>query len=378
MGEFVRLEVEDGVGTIRLDRPKMNALNVQVQEEIREAAAEATARTDVKAVIVYGGERVFAAGADIKEMQAMSYTDMVERSGPLMTSISAVARIPKPVIAAITGYALGGGCELALACDFRVVADDAKLGQPEILLGVIPGAGGTQRLSRLVGASRAKEIIFSGRFVDAQEALAIGLADKVVPAADVYAASREWASTFVGAASFAVRAAKEAIDRGLEVDLETGLEIERMLFALALRDEGPRDRHDLVRRAGTGQGPVRGSMTPPLDVLVFYSPVESTEDVLAAVFAAGAGAIGNYRDCAFVAQGTGRFRPLEPARTRPSGPWASSSGSTRTGSSWSSTARLRADVVAALRAAHPYEEPAFHVIETADPDAHLSDALTRS
>jgi enoyl-CoA hydratase/carnithine racemase len=174
---------------------------------------------------------VFAAGADIKEMQTMSYTDMVERSAPLMSSITSVARIPKPVIAAITGYALGGGCELALACDFRVVADDAKLGQPEILLGIIPGAGGTQRLSRLVGASRAKEIIFSGRFVDAQEALAIGLADKVVPAADVYAASREWASSFVGAASYAVRAAKEAIDRGLEVDLETGLEIERMLFA---------------------------------------------------------------------------------------------------------------------------------------------------
>ncbi|KJK13230.1 enoyl-CoA hydratase [Terrabacter sp. 28] len=231
MGEFVRLEVEDGVGTIRLDRPKMNALNVQVQEEIREAAAEATARTDVKAVIVYGGERVFAAGADIKEMQTMSYTDMVERSGPLMSSITSVARIPKPVIAAITGYALGGGCELALACDFRLVAEDAKLGQPEILLGIIPGAGGTQRLSRLVGASRAKEIIFSGRFVDAQEALAIGLADKVVPAADVYTAAREWAGSFVGAASYAVRAAKEAIDRGLEVDLESGLEIERMLFA---------------------------------------------------------------------------------------------------------------------------------------------------
>ena len=238
MGEFVRLEVEGGVGTIRLDRPKMNALNVQVQEEIREAAAEATARTDVKAVIVYGGERVFAAGADIKEMQTMSYTDMVERSAPLMSSITSVARIPKPVIAAITGYALGGGCELALACDFRVVADDARLGQPEILLGIIPGAGGTQRLARLVGASRAKEIIFSGRFVDAQEALSIGLADKVVPAADVYTAAREWAGTFVGAASYAVRAAKEAIDRGLEVDLESGLEIERMLFAslFATRD----------------------------------------------------------------------------------------------------------------------------------------------
>jgi enoyl-CoA hydratase/carnithine racemase len=231
MGEFVRLEVEDGIGTIRLDRPKMNALNAQVQEEIRAAALEATERADVKAVIVYGGERVFAAGADIKEMATMSYTDMVDRSGPLQTSITSVARIPKPVIAAITGYALGGGCELALACDFRVVADDAKLGQPEILLGIIPGGGGTQRLARLVGPAKAKEIIFSGRFLDAKEALDIGLADKVVPAADVYTAAKEWASSYVGAATYALRAAKEAVDRGLEVDLETGLEIERMAFA---------------------------------------------------------------------------------------------------------------------------------------------------
>ena len=238
MGEFVRLEVADGIGTIRLDRPKMNALNVQVQEEIRAAAQEATDRADVKAVIVYGGERVFAAGADIKEMQTMSYTDMVDRSGALQSAVGAVSRIPKPVIAAITGYALGGGCELALACDFRLVADDARLGQPEILLGIIPGAGGTQRLARLVGPARAKEIIFSGRFVDAEESLAIGLADKVVPAAEVYSAAREWAGRYVGAASYAVRAAKEAIDRGVEVDLDTGLEIERMLFAglFATRD----------------------------------------------------------------------------------------------------------------------------------------------
>ena len=238
MGEFVRLEVEDGIGTIRLDRPKMNALNVQVQEEIRAAAQEATERDDVAAVVVWGGERVFAAGADIKEMQTMSYTDMVDRSAPLQSSITAVARIPKPVIAAITGYALGGGCELALACDFRVVADDAKLGQPEILLGIIPGAGGTQRLARLVGPAKAKEIIFSGRFLDAQEALAIGLADKVVPAGDVHETARTWAASFVGGPAYALRAAKEAVDRGLEVDLDTGLEIERMLFAglFATRD----------------------------------------------------------------------------------------------------------------------------------------------
>ncbi|HEU4812298.1 MAG TPA: enoyl-CoA hydratase-related protein [Nocardioides sp.] len=231
MGEFVRLEVADGVGTIRLDRPKMNALNVQVQEEIRAAAAEATDRDDVKAVVVYGGERVFAAGADVKEMADMSYTDMVKRSGGLQSSFSAVARIPKPVVAAITGYALGGGCELALCADLRFAADNAVLGQPEILLGIIPGAGGTQRLTRLVGASTAKDLIFTGRFVQADEALAIGLVDRVFPAEKVYEEALAWARQFANAASYAVRAAKESIDRGLETDLETGLEIERQQFA---------------------------------------------------------------------------------------------------------------------------------------------------
>ena len=231
MAEFVRLEVTDGVGTIRLDRPKMNALNVQVQEEIRAAAVEATSREDVKAVVVYGGERVFAAGADIKEMAQMSYVDMVQRSGPLQSALSSVARIPKPVVAAITGYALGGGCELALCADVRFAAEDAVLGQPEVLLGIIPGAGGTQRLSRLVGPSRAKDIIFTGRFVKADEALAIGLVDRVVPADQVYAEAVAWAGQFARAASYAVRAAKESIDLGLESDLDTGLAIERQQFA---------------------------------------------------------------------------------------------------------------------------------------------------
>ncbi|MGZ4445829.1 MAG: enoyl-CoA hydratase/isomerase family protein [Nocardioides sp.] len=237
MGEFVRLEVADGVGTIRLDRPKMNALNVQVQEEIRAAAAEATDRDDVKAVVVYGGERVFAAGADVKEMNDMSYTDMVKRSGGLQSAFTAVARIPKPVVAAITGYALGGGCELALCADLRFAADDATLGQPEILLGIIPGAGGTQRLTRLVGPSTAKDLIFTGRFVKADEALAIGLVDKVFPAADVYTEAVAWARQFAGAATYAVRAAKESIDRGIETDLETGLEIERQQFAALFATE---------------------------------------------------------------------------------------------------------------------------------------------
>ncbi|MGZ4782551.1 MAG: enoyl-CoA hydratase/isomerase family protein [Oryzihumus sp.] len=231
MTELVRLEVEAGIGTIRLDRPPMNALNVQVQEELRELAAEAGSRRDVSAVVVYGGEKVFAAGADIKEMQTMSYTDMVDRSAALQSAFTAIARIPKPTVAAITGYALGGGCELALACDFRVAGENAKLGQPEVLLGVIPGAGGTQRLARLVGPARAKEIIFSGRFVPADEALRIGLVDEVVDAAEVYAAARRRVEPYVGGPAYAIRAAKEAVDRGLEVDLETGLEIERMQVA---------------------------------------------------------------------------------------------------------------------------------------------------
>src|SRR4051812_36430995 len=231
VGEFVRLEVEDGVGTIRIDRPKMNALDVQVQEEIRAAATEASERDDVRAVIVYGGERVFAAGADVKEMAEMSYTDMVKRSGGLQSAFTAVAKIPKPVVAAVTGYALGGGCELALCADIRIAADDAQLGQPEILLGVIPGAGGTQRLTRLVGPAKAKDIIFTGRFVGAEEALAIGMADRVVPAAEVYEASVAWAAKFATGPAYALRAAKDAIDRGIETDLDTGLEIERQQFA---------------------------------------------------------------------------------------------------------------------------------------------------
>ncbi len=215
----------------------MNALDVVMQEQIRAAANEATERDDVRAVVIYGGEKVFAAGADIKEMAAMSYTDMAKRSGALQSAFTAVARIPKPVVAAVTGYALGGGCELALCADIRIAGDNAKLGQPEILLGVIPGAGGTQRLSRLVGPARAKDIIFTGRFVGADEALQIGLVDRVVPPPEVYDAAVAWASAFAEGPAFALRAAKEAVDRGLETDLVTGLEIERQQFAALFATE---------------------------------------------------------------------------------------------------------------------------------------------
>ncbi|WP_344171654.1 enoyl-CoA hydratase-related protein [Pilimelia columellifera] len=240
-GEFVRLEVADGIGTIRLDRPPMNALNTALQDELREAAGAATADPEIRAVIVYGGEKVFAAGADIKEMADMSYVDMSGRVAALSASFDAVARIPKPVVAAVTGYALGGGCELALACDWRVVAEDAKLGQPEIKLGVIPGAGGTQRLARLVGPARAKDLIFSGRMVDAAEALAIGLADRVVPAEQVYEAALALVKPYAHGPAQAVRAAKLAIDGGLEMDLASGLVWEGQLFAALFATEDKRE-----------------------------------------------------------------------------------------------------------------------------------------
>lgn len=231
MAEFVRIEVTDAVGVIHIDRPKMNALSRGLQEEIRAAAHEVTEREDIRAVVIYGGQRTFAAGADIKEMREMSYTDMVDASAQLQSAFTAVAHIPKPVVAAITGYALGAGYELALCCDFRVCAANGNVGQPEVLLGLIPGAGGTQRLARLVGASLAKDLIFSGRFVDAEEAYELGLVDDVVDPDDVLQAAIARAATYTKQAPYAIRSAKEAIDRGLEVDLDTGLEIERLHFA---------------------------------------------------------------------------------------------------------------------------------------------------
>jgi len=231
MADFVEVDVQDGVATILLNRPKMNALNLQMQREIRAAAEEISGRSDVGAVVLHGGPKVFAAGADVKEMADMSFQDMTQAAINLQDSFTAVARIPQPTIAAITGYALGGGCELAMCCDMRIAADDAQLGQPEILLGIIPGAGGTQRLPRLVGPGRAKEIIFSGRFVSADESLRIGLVEQVVPSADVLETAMALAKRLARGPAIATRAAKEAMDRGLETDLFTGLAIERVLFA---------------------------------------------------------------------------------------------------------------------------------------------------
>lgn len=225
------LEVAEGVGTLRLDRPPMNALDIATQDRVRELATEAAGRADVRALVVWGGEKVFAAGADIKEMQAMDHAAMVARSRGLQESFTALARVPKPVVAAVNGYALGGGCELALCADIRIAGEGAKLGQPEILLGLIPGAGGTQRLARLVGPARAKDLIFTGRMVKADEALTLGLVDRVVPDAEVYEQAHAWAARLARGPAMALRAAKESVDHGLEADLETGLALERSWFA---------------------------------------------------------------------------------------------------------------------------------------------------
>ena len=218
----------------------------------------------VRAVVLYGGERVFAAGADIKEMSTMSYADMLSWGGRLQDALRAVARLPKPVVAAVTGYALGGGFELALTADFRVLGERAKVGVPEIQLGVVPGAGGTQRLPRLIGPARAKDLIFTGRHVGAEEALALGIADRVVPDAEVYEAALELAGQFAAGPALALRAAKQAVDDGLELDLDAGAAAGVAAVRGAVRHRGPAHRHAVVPRAGPGQGALLGavSVTP--------------------------------------------------------------------------------------------------------------------
>jgi enoyl-CoA hydratase/carnithine racemase len=258
MGEFVRLEIADGIGTIRLDRPPVNALNDQVRDEVAAAASSAAADDEIRAVILYGGEKVFAAGADIKEMAEAGYAAMADRSGRLQAALSLVAAIGKPVVAAITGYALGGGLELALAADFRVAGENARLGQPEILLGIIPGAGGTQRLARLVGPAKAKDIVFTGRMLPAAEAHVIGLVDLVVPDASVYQAALDLVKRYVTGPALALRAAKQAIDHGLDVDLATGLEIERVQFAALFATEDQRSGMRSFIEKGPGQATFTG------------------------------------------------------------------------------------------------------------------------
>lgn len=228
---LVRLEIVGAVGVIRLDRPPVNAINAAMHAPLRSAAETAATDPAIRAVVIYGGEKAFAAGADIKEMAGRSVTEIASYGRTLIEAIDAVARIPKPVIAAVTRYALGGGCELALAADFRVLGDDALIGLPEITLGVIPGGGGTQRLPRIVGVTKAKELIYGGRPVRGEEAVRIGLASRAVPADEVYTTALAWAAELATGPTVALAAAKYAIDGGTEMDLASGLRLEAQLFS---------------------------------------------------------------------------------------------------------------------------------------------------
>ena len=227
----------DGVAVLRLDNPKVNALSTELLRQLA-AAAEALQAEPPGAVVVTGGDRIFAAGAEISEFtsseapgEVISRAEAEQLGQHFLRALNAVADIPRATIAAISGFALGGGCELALACDLRIAGEKAKLGQPEILLGIIPGGGGTQRLARLVGPAKAKDLVFSGRQVRAAEAHAIGLVDEVVPDDEVLDRALARAAELARGAVVAQGLAKRAIDRGLEISLNGGLDLEQQLFA---------------------------------------------------------------------------------------------------------------------------------------------------
>ena len=228
---------DDGIALVTLDNPKVNALSRELLRQL-EAVAGDLAADPPGAIVVTGGDRIFAAGADISEFGGPDEARVV--GGGFRRALDAVAGIPRCVIAAISGFALGGGCELALACDLRIASERAKLGQPEILLGIIPGGGGTQRLARLVGPARAKEIVLTGRQVAADEALRIGLVDEVVPPDDVQGRALELAAELARGAVIAQGLSKRAIDQGLEGPLDAGLALEQDLFAEVFATEDAR------------------------------------------------------------------------------------------------------------------------------------------
>ncbi len=235
MGKYIHVSKSEGeVAVVTLDRPKMNALSSDLLLELAQVA-ESFIESPPRAVVFSGGERVFAAGAEISEFE--DTTKAFELGRLFHRALGAIAMIPRVTIAAVNGYALGGGCELALACDFRVAGQRAKFGQPEVLLGIIPGGGGTQRLSRLVGVSKAKDLILSGRQVLAEEALAIGLVDRVVQDDAVLSNAILWAESFAKGALIAQSLAKYAIDQGLETALDSGLNLELRAFAEVFKSE---------------------------------------------------------------------------------------------------------------------------------------------
>ena len=256
VGKFVELEVTDGVGTIRLDRPPANAADSKLGAELGEAVHEAGERGDVGAVVVWGGPKIFCAGADIKEAAGFGPDEIRPVVSTLGDALDALEALPKVTIAAINGFALGAGCEIALATDLRYAASDARIGQPEILIGVIPGAGGTQRLARAVGHSRARELVLSGRHVDAVEADDIGLVTRILPPEKVIEKAWEDAAAYASGPRRALAAAKRALAAASQGDAAEGLRIEREVFCelFATGDQTEGMRAFLEKRAPKFEG----------------------------------------------------------------------------------------------------------------------------
>jgi enoyl-CoA hydratase/carnithine racemase len=228
--ETLIVETRDHVGLIRLNRPDaLNALNGKLMDELTEALARFDADDQIGAIVLTGSERAFAAGADIKEMQGKSFVEAF-RDDFITANWEAVTRVRKPVIAAVSGYALGGGCELAMMCDFILCAENAKFGQPEINLGVMPGAGGSQRLTRFVGKSKSMEMNLTGRFMDAAEAERSGLVSRVIPTEKLVEEAVATAAKIAEKSLIAVLATKEAVNRAYETTLSEGVRFERRLF----------------------------------------------------------------------------------------------------------------------------------------------------
>jgi len=233
LSEFVSVHVgEDrpGVGTLALSRPPTNAMTRQVYREIGQAAAEVAGREDIAAVIVFGGHEIFSAGDDMPQLRTLTASEAESWIRVRRDAVDAVAAIPKPTVAAITGYALGAGLGLALAADWRVSGDNVRFGATEILAGLVPDGGGMARLTRTVGASRAKELVYSGRFFDAEEALALGLIDDMVAPDGVYDAAAAWAGRFVDGPQYALAAAKAGIDDVFELTPAERLAAERLRY----------------------------------------------------------------------------------------------------------------------------------------------------
>jgi enoyl-CoA hydratase/carnithine racemase len=254
--EFIVVERRgDGVALVRLNRPKMNALSTAMLAELRTALSK-LAEEDLGAVVLWGGERVFAAGADVTEFSDPGAPALV--AARFHAATEAISALGAVTIAAITGYALGGGLELALACDLRVVADNARLGQPEILLGIIPGGGATQRLPRLVGPARAKDIILTGRQVTAEEAMRIGLADRVVPAADVLEEALRLGTELAGGPRMAQVMAKRLIDSAMERPLSQGIDHESRSFVSVFDTDDARQGIDSFLEHGPGRARFTG------------------------------------------------------------------------------------------------------------------------